>query len=78
MQMYANVVRGKLSIAELGRLETDNDDLKKRTLEREIATLKKSETGPDARRISVLSELGPRLGLIISAHAKARSISAPK
>lgn len=77
-EMYADVVRGKISIAELRRLEPDNEVLKRRALERELATLRKIEADPNARRLQVLTELGPRLGLIIAAHAIIRSTSAPK
>lgn len=75
-EMYANVVRGKLSIAEVGRLESDNEALKKRALEQEWALLQMFEGDVDARRFEVLGELGPRLGLMIAAHAKIRSTSA--
>jgi hypothetical protein len=71
-ELYSDVVRGKLTLAAVAPLEQANEEKKAALAAREIKALP-NKPNPSPTRMKYLTELGPKLGLTIAAHAKSNA-----
>ena len=74
-EIFSDVIRGKLTLGQMEAREQENEAVKQRALDGQLAALEKGEPALDAKKAKSALEMGDRLGTMIAAHGKVYAVA---